>query len=178
MRTAKMLLPLLGMFLWIGSVRVYAQQDDPAKEEQYRADYDQFQKMMAIKDPMKRGEEFVQFLKDRPKSQLETYVLQNYYQILQEENAQSKWDALALQSDALLKVRPKAGEPYYYLGYALRQQNKMPEAMDALAKCYVLRCTMSDKARQFLEVLYKGAHGGKTTGLDALIEKARHEIVG
>ncbi len=125
MRTAKMLLPLLGMVLCMGSIRLYAQQDDAAKEEQYRADYDRFQKMMAIKDPMKRGEEFVQFLKDRPKSQLETYVLQNYYQILQEDNAQSKWDALALQSDALLKVRPKVGEAYFFLGTALRQQNKL-----------------------------------------------------
>ncbi|MGD0310338.1 MAG: hypothetical protein ABSC02_13760 [Acidobacteriota bacterium] len=178
MRTAKMLLPLLGMVLCMGSIRLYAQQDDAAKEEQYRADYDRFQKMMAIKDPMKRGEEFVQFLKDRPKSQLETYVLQNYYQILQEDNAQSKWDALALQSDALLKVRPKVGEAYFFWGTALRQQNKLPEAMEALAKCYVLRCPVSDKARQFLEVLYKGTHGGKTTGLDALIEKARSAITG
>jgi hypothetical protein len=178
MRTATKLLPLLGMVLWIGSIRLCAQQDDTAKEEQYRADYDQLQKMMAIKDPMKRGQEFLQFLKDRPKSQLETYVLQNYYQILQEDNTQSKWDALELQSEGLLKVRPKVGEAYFFWGTALRQQNKLPEAMEALAKCYVLKCPVSDKARQFLEVLYKGTHNGKITGLDALIQKARSEIIG
>jgi hypothetical protein len=50
--------------------------------------------------------------------------------------------------------------------------------MLALAKCYLLRCPASQKAKQFLEVIYKGLHQGKTTGVEAIIQKARSELTG
>jgi tetratricopeptide (TPR) repeat protein len=173
---AKILLPLLGVVVWVGTAQLRAQEEETAAQKQYREDYEQYQKIVAIKEPLKRSDELLQFLKDRPKSQLESNVLHDYLQIAQDLSNQSKWDVVVTQAERFIKIRPKTGEAYYFLGAALKQQNKIPEAMDALAKCYVLQCRVSERARQFLEVIYKGTHGGTTTGLDAIIQKAKTEI--
>ncbi len=176
MKLVKKTLVFLGVMFCFGAGALWAQEDETPAQKQYREEYDQYQKIAAIKDPMQRSDEFMKFLKERPKSQIENYVLRNCLQILQELNDQQKWDILVQRAEVLTKVRPKVGETYYLLGYALRQQNKVPEAMDALAKCYVLRCPVSEKARQFLEMLYKGTHKGQTAGMDAIIQKARKDI--
>jgi tetratricopeptide (TPR) repeat protein len=173
---AKKLLPLLGVVVWFGAAQLRAQEEETAAQKQYREDYEQYQKILAIKEPLKRGDELLQFLKDHPKSQLESNVQHDYLQIVQDLYSQSKWDSVVTQAERFIKVRPKTGEAYYFLGAALKEQSKIPEAMDALAKCYVLQCRVSERARQFLEVIYKGTHKGSTTGLDAIIQKARADI--
>ncbi len=176
MKFAKKISLFLGVLFCLGAGALWAQEDETPAEKQYREDYAQYQKIAAIKDPTQRSDEFVKFLRERPKSPIENYVLRNCLQVLQDLTDQQKWDALASRADVLIKIRPRVGETYYFLGNALRQQNKIPEAMDALAKCYVLRCPASDKARQFLEVLYKNTHKGQTTGMNQIIEKARKDI--
>ncbi len=176
MKITKKLAVLLGVIFFVAAWPLWAQEDETPAQKAYREDYDQFQKIAAIKDPLSRADEYLKFLKERPKSQIENYVLQNYLQILGELNTQQKWDTMGQKAENLVRVRPKVGETYYFLGFSLRQQNKIPEAMDALAKCYVLRCPVSEKARQFLESLYKGSHSGKTTGLEDVIQKARKDI--
>jgi tetratricopeptide (TPR) repeat protein len=173
---AKKLLPLLGVVLWLGAGPLQAQEEETPAQKQYREDYEQYKKIIAITEPLKRSDELLQFLKDHPKSQLEANVQHDYLQVVQDLFNQSKWDAVVTQSERFIKVRPKTGEAYYFLGAALKQQNKIPEAMDALAKCYVLQCRVSERARQFLEVIYKGTHNGTTAGLDAIIQKAKAEI--
>lgn len=173
---AKKLLPLLGVFVWFGAAQLRAQEEETAAQKQYREDYEQYQKVLAVKEPMKRADELLQFLKDRPKSQLDLNVQHDYLQVVQDLYGQSKWEAVVTQVERFIKVRPKTGEAYYFLGAALKEQSKIPEAMDALAKCYVLQCRVSERARQFLEVIYKGTHKGSTAGLDAIIQKARAEI--
>jgi len=173
---AKKLLPLLGVVVWFGTARLRAQEEETPAQKQYREDYEQYQKVLAIREPLKRADELLQFLKDRPKSQLDPNIRHDYLQIVQDLSNQSKWDAVVTQAERFTKVRPKTGEAYYFLGAALKEQNKLPDAMDALAKCYVLKCGVSERARQFLEVIYKGTHNGKTTGLDALIQKAKAEV--
>jgi len=172
------ILPLLGAVLWLGMLPLRAQDEETPEQKQYREDFELYQKIAAIPAASKRAEGWLQFLQDRPKSQIVAKVQYDYLLVVQDWFKQSKWEIVVPQMERFLKLRPKAGEGYYFLGAALKEQKKLPEAMNALAKCYVLRCPASQKARQFLEVIYKGANKGSTAGLDALIEKARKEVGG
>jgi hypothetical protein len=178
MAIMRRLLPLLGVIFWLGASHALAQDEETPAEKQYREDYELFQKIVAIKESAKRADGLLQFMKDRPDSKLDTYAQANYLRILEQLHTQSNWSLLVQQSERFVKIRPKVGESYFFLGAGLKQQNKYDAAMLALAKCYLLRCPASDKARQFLEVIYKGLHQGKTTGIDAIIKKARVEIAG
>jgi len=175
MRIAKKLLPLLGVVLWFGTIPLLAQEDEPPEMKQYRDDYERYQKIKAMKDRVKRADELLQFLKDRSNSKLELTVQADYWVILQDLNKESKWDTSTLLAERLVKVRPKTGEAYYFLGQSLKEQKKLPEAMDALAKCVVLKNQLSAKARQFLEYIYKSVKGN-LNGLDALLQKAVKDL--
>jgi tetratricopeptide (TPR) repeat protein len=83
-------------------------------------------------------------------------------------------EALALR---LIQLFPRVGESYYYYGAALQEAKKLPEAMNALAKCYVLKNSGSDLARTRLEFIYKSQNRGSLAGMDALIQKARAEVL-
>ncbi len=174
MGTARRLLPLLGVVLWFGTARVWAQ-DEPPGETKYREDYERYLKIKEVKDPLKRADELIQFLRDRPNSRLEDYAASDVLHFLQDLDQASKWDTVVLQAGKFIKVRPRVGETYYFLGRALKEQGKVPEAMDALAKCYVLKNPVSPKAKQFLDYIYKAAKGN-LNGLDALIQKARNDV--
>ncbi len=174
MRTAKTLLPVLGVVLWIGAAQLRAQ-EEPPEETQYREDYERYQKIREVKDPMRRADELIRFLRERTRSRLEPNVATDMLYILQDLDKASKWDTIVAQAGRLIQVRPRIGETYYFLGRALKEQGKVPEAMDALAKCYVIKNPVSSKAKQFLDYIYKGARGN-LNGLDALIQKARADI--
>lgn len=176
MRTMEKLLPLLGVVLWFGTAPLCAQEDETPAQKQYREDYEQYQKITAIKEPLKRTDALLQFMSERPKSQLEPNVRHDFLQIVQEAYSQSQWETVVTQTERLVKVRPRVGEAYYFLGSSLKELGKLPEAMDALAKCSVIKSAISVKARSFLESIFKGTHQGKTAGIEALIEKARKEI--
>jgi cytochrome c-type biogenesis protein CcmH/NrfG len=178
MKIMKKLLPVLGVVLWFGTTPMWAQEDETPEQKQYRQDYEVWQKIQVVKEPMKRADDLLQFMKDRPNSKLIANAQDDYLRVVQDLTRQSKWDVVVTQTERLLKVRPKVGEAYYFLGQALKEQQKLPEAMDALAKCYVLKCLASQRARQFLEVIYKGVNKGSLTGLDAIIQKARTAIGG
>ena len=178
MEFIRKMLPLLGVVLWFGALPLQAQDEETPEQKQYRDDYEQYQRISAITDPAKRAESLIQFLQARPKTQLIAKIQYDYLAVVQDWFKQSKWDLVVTQMERFLKLRPRVGEAYYFLGASLREQKKLPEAMDALAKCYVLTCPVSQKARQFLEMLYKGANRGSTAGLDALIAKARKEVGG
>ncbi len=176
MEIFKKFIPLLGIVLWFGTAPLRAQEDETPEQKQYREDYEQYQKVAAVSDPMKRAEGLINFLQTRPKSQLAAKVQYDYLAIVQDWSRQSKWDTVVPQMERFIKLRPRVGEAYYFLGAALREQKKLPEAMDALAMCYVLKCPASQKARQYLEVIYKGMNKGSTVGMDAIIQKARKEV--
>ncbi len=176
MGTAKRLLPLLGVIIWIGTTPLWAQEDETPAQKAYREDYEQYQKITAIKDPMKRADALLQFMGERPKTQIEANVRHDFLQIVQQSYSQSKWDTVVAQTERYVKVRPRVGEAYYFLGSSYKELGKLPEAMDALAKCSVIKSPISEKARTFLESIYKGTHQGKTAGLEDLIAKARREV--
>jgi len=178
MRIRRMILPWLGVVLWFGIAPMLAQEDETPEQKQYREDYDVYQKITAVKEPLKRADQLLQFLQERPKSKLLVNVQSDYILFVQDLSKQAKWDAVVAQAERFIKLRPRVGEAYYLLGSALKELKKNTEAMDALAKCYVLRCPVSEKARQYLEYIYKGMNRGSTTGLDAIIQKARSEFGG
>ncbi|MBZ5496805.1 MAG: hypothetical protein LAP85_10405 [Acidobacteriia bacterium] len=176
MRIAKKLLPLLGVVLWFGTAQLRAQEDETPAQKQYRDDYEQFQKIQAVKEPLKRADEWLKFLQERPKSQLLPNVQADLLIILNDLGNQSRWDTMVPLAERFIKLRPRVGETYYYYGQALNGQKKYDDAMSALAKCYILKNPGSDKAKRFLDAIYKSQHQGKTDGLDALIRKIRSEI--
>jgi len=175
MRIVRGLLPLLGVVLWFGTTLVMAQDETPA-EKAYREDYEQYQKIQAIKEPIKRVDDLLAFIQARPKSQLLPNVQTDYLFILQDLSKAEKWDAMVPLSERFIKVCPKVGETYYYYGLALNGLKKFEEAMNSLAKCYLYKNKGSDRAKTFLEMIWKGRHQGKLDGLDAYIAKIRTEI--
>jgi tetratricopeptide (TPR) repeat protein len=176
MRFAKKLFLLAGIILWFGTVQLQAQDETPA-EKAYREDYEQFQKIQAVKEPLKRADELLAFIQSKPQSKLQPNAQSDYLMILDEFRKTEKWDILGPQAERFIKIRPRVGETYYYLGLALNAQKKFDEAMIALAKCYLLQNPGSTKARTFLEMIWKGRHAGKLDGLDAFIAKIRQGLV-
>ena len=67
-------------------------------------------------------------------------------------------------------------ETYYFYGAALRGENRTGEAMEALAKCSVVRNPIARKARDFLEFVYKSQNKGSLIGLDKILKKAQAEM--
>ena len=174
LRRGLKVLPTLFLFMFVTAVWG---QEETREEAMYREDYERFTKLKAIPDPMKRCDAFYEFLKQRPDSKLTKNAQAEYLFILDGYmKAQSHPDLEAL-SERLIKLFPKVGETYYYYGAALQDARRYPEAMNALAKCYILKNPGSDRARTRLEFLYKSQNRQSLAGLDALLAKARAEVV-
>jgi hypothetical protein len=170
------LFPLLGLLVILSAAAALAQDDEPADVKQYREDYDRLQKVMAISDITKRSDALLVFLKERPDSKMVDYAQGNYLQILEGLAKAEKWPAMVALSEKFIKQRPKVGETYYFYGAALKNSQRLPEAMDALAKCAVMKNNASRKAREFLEYTYKAQNNGSLTGLDKILKKAEADV--
>jgi hypothetical protein len=80
-------------------------------------------------------------------------------------------------SELMIGLRPKLGETYCFYGIALKNKKRYPEAMDALAKSYVMKNNkLAAKAKEVLDLVYKGVNKGSLVGQDALIKKAQQEV--
>ena len=178
MRVFKMLIPLLGAVLWFAATPLWAQEDEAPAQKQYREDYEQWQKITAVKEPLKRAEEWLQFIQDRPTSRLLPNVQTDFLMIVQDLGKQARWNTMLPLTERFIKLRPRVGETYYYYGQALNELKKYDEAIDALARCYILKNPGSDKAKLFLDAIYKNTHHGSIDGLDALIKRVRASISG
>ena len=178
MRIYRLMFLSLGVVLCLGAARLWAQEDETPAQKQYREDYEQYQKIQAIKEQAGRTEELFKFMQERPKSQLLKNVQADLLLMLQDQAKQSRWDAVVAYAGRFTKLQPRVGETYYYLGQALDSLKKPDDAMVALAKCYILKNPGSDRAKLYLDSIYKRTHQGKTDGLDALIQKVRGEIGG
>jgi tetratricopeptide (TPR) repeat protein len=177
MKTAlRYLIPFFAAIFCLGAVAAFAQEDEPADVRKYREDYEAYQKIAAVSDPMKRGEQLIQFVKERPNSKLAGTAQGNVLSILDGYIKSENSEALLSLSDKLVKARPKVGEAYYCQGLALKNLKRLDEAMDALAKCYVLKNPVSTKAKALLDMIYKGQHRGLLDGQEAIIAKARQDI--
>ena len=170
------LVPATAVVLWISCGIVYAQEDEPADVTRYREDYEKFQKITAITDPVKRGDQVILFIKDRPNSKLVPNAQANLFMILDNFIKTENNEPLLSLSERYIKVRPKVGETYYCYGFALKNLKRLDEAMDALAKCYLIKNPQSTKAKDFLDLIYKGQHRGLLAGEEQIINKARQDV--
>lgn len=178
MRNYRLMFLWLGVLLCFGTARLLAQEDETPAQKQYREDYEQYQKIQAVKDPASRVDELLKFIQERPKSQLLKNAQADFLFVLQDLGNQSKWETLVAWAGRFIKLQPRIGETYYYLGQALDKLAKPEDAMVALAKCYILRNPGSDRAKLYLDSIYKRTHQGKTDGLDVMIQKVRSELGG
>jgi tetratricopeptide (TPR) repeat protein len=169
------MLPLLIVLLSFGILYVRAQEES-AEEVKYREDYDRLQKVMAIPDLMKRSDGLMLFMNERSDSKLTDYAQGNYLQVIESTAKAEKYPVVVALCERFMKLRPRVGETYYFYGAALKNIGKLPEAMDALAKCAMMKNNASRKAREFLEYVYKSQHQGSIIGLDKLLKKAQDEV--
>jgi hypothetical protein len=173
------IMPAFALILGSGAAAALGQEEDESAEtKQYREDYERIQKVTAISDPAKKADALLQFIRERPNSKIMDYAQGNFFQILEGNAKAGRYPVVITLAEKLTKLRPRVGETYYFLGAALKNTGKMPEAMDALAKCTVLRNPASRKAREFLEFIYRGLNKASLVGLDKLIKKAEAEIGG
>ncbi len=169
------LMPLLGLFLACGLSQICAQDESP-EEAKYREDYDRLQKVMAVSDSLKRADALLLFIRERPDSKMVDYAQGNYLQVLESLARAEKYPAMVSLCERFIKLRPRIGETYYFYGAALKNTGKIPEALNALAKCAVMKNNASRKAREFLEYIYKTQNQGSIVGIDKLLKKAQDEI--
>jgi len=169
------ILTLLGFLCCFGASQVPAQEESK-EEAQYREDYERVQKLVAIPETGKRAEQLLQFFKDRPNSRMNEYAQGQFFQILEGyAKAENKTELIAW-SERYIKMRPRVGETYYFYGYGLKNAERITEAMDALAKCYVLKNPISSRAKDFLDFIYKARNKGSLAGEEAIIKKAQQEL--
>jgi hypothetical protein len=164
------LFPLIAIFA-IGVSMLPAQDEESAEAAQYRVDYERYQKIIAGTDNVKKADEFITFLKERPDSKMNQYVQDSYLLILDNMLKTKNYVALSALAKRFIEVRPKIGETYYFLGAVLTNDIKRPEAIEAFAKCVAVKNKLSEKARTQLETLYKLENGGSIKGLDEYLKK-------
>lgn len=81
--------------------------------------------------------------------------------------------------DKVTKFAPNGEEAciaWYYIGMAKWQSKDQKGAIEPFAKAYVLGKSMSPKAKENLELLYKNEHGGSLDGIDAVLAKAKSDL--
>ena len=146
-------------------------------EEQYGIDYERLQKVVAIPQLVSRADGLHQFMKERPNSKLTDYAQSIFFQALDTLLKQANDTAVLGLSERMIKLRPKLGEAYCFYGIALKNKKRYPEAMDALAKSYLMKNnTLAAKAKEVLDIVYKGVNKGSLVGEDELIKKAQQEL--
>jgi tetratricopeptide (TPR) repeat protein len=180
---SRWMLPLIGLMLWLGVAQAFAQEEteEEKQERLYREDYERYQKMAALPDLLKRSDLLLAFVKERPNSKMMQYAQDNTLRVLDTLLKQENSTAVLSISERFIKMRPKVGETYYFYGAALKNSNKFDDAMDALAKCYVLKNPLSTRAKDALERMYKARNPGADTvgsasGIQRIIKKAQDEV--
>ncbi len=177
------MIPVLCLISWAAVNPCIAQQETAEEKQEriYREDYEQYQKIAALPDLVKRAELLLAFAKDRPNSKMMQYVQDNTLRVLDALLKQENNAAILSISERFIKLRPKTGETYYFYAAALKNTSKFPEAMDALAKCYVLKNALSARAKDALDRMYatrnpKEDSVGAAAGVQKLIRKAQDEV--
>ena len=171
------LLALVGLLAGAGPTSALAQEEEePAETRQYREDYGRMQKAMAIPDLVRRADALLALMKDRPDSKVFDYAQGNYLLILESLSKTEKYAQVATLAERFINFRPRVGETYYFYGAALKNLQRYPESIAALAKCAVTKNSASRKARDFLEFVYRSQNSGSLVGLDRVLKKAQADM--
>jgi tetratricopeptide (TPR) repeat protein len=76
-----------------------------------------------------------------------------------------------------VKLSPKLDDsPYYFIGMCKWNSKDQQGAIDAFAKCVALNKTYAQKARGYMEDLWKALHNNTVDGLDEAISKAKADL--
>ena len=168
---------LFGLLLSFGlPVAVAQEEEESAETKQYREDYDRLQKALGVSDPLKRADVLYALVKDRPNSKVIDYAQGNYLLVLENLSKAEKYPQVITLAERFIKLRPKVGETYYFYGAALKNQQRYPEAISALAKCAMSKNSAARKAREFLEFVYRSQNSGSLIGLDKILKQAQTEM--
>jgi tetratricopeptide (TPR) repeat protein len=153
-------------------------QEGTVEDIQYKDDYDRIQILVKTSAPLKRADQLVTFFIERSNvnPQLRDYAANILSQDMEALLKQSNYVALRGLCERAIKARPKFGEVYLFYAAVLRNDGKINEAMNAYAKCYVIRNTLQAKAKQLLDVMYKASNRGSLNGQDKLIRNAVNEL--
>jgi hypothetical protein len=145
---------------------------------EYREDYDRYTKIDAMTDDAERGEKCVLFMKERPK--MDNRLLLNIKSLLRISmtrlNDHKEYRKLRLLTEHAIQLNHQDGEAYLFYGRALKGENKMPEALEAFAKAYVIPFYASKEAGKELDRLYKETHKGSLAGKQAIIDNAMKSL--
>ncbi len=170
------LLALIGLLVCAGMTSASAQEEEPAETRQYREDYERMQKAMAISDQVRRADALFELMKDRPDSKVFDYAQGNYLLILESLSKAERYTQVVTLAERFISFRPRVGETYYFYGAALKNLQRYPESIEALAKCAMTKNSASRKARDFLEFVYRSQNNGSLVGLDRVLKKAQAEM--
>lgn len=167
---------LLVMVLSLSCPAVLAQ-DETLAEIKYREDYDRLQKIAPVTQPVKRAGLMLAFYKERPDldPQLRKYADNLFARDLESLMKQNNSTALKGLCERAIKIRPKFGEVYFFYGVVLRKEQKVEEAMNALAKSYVIKNPLQKKAKELLDTTYRTYNKGSVIGQEKIIKKAMQE---
>ena len=104
---------------------------------------------------------------------LQRYAMGLFVRDLEALSKLKNFTAIRELCERAVKARPKFGEAYMYYGLALKQDNKLEEAINALAKCFVIPNPYQQRAKPLLDMMYKSKNGGSLVGEDKIIEVAK-----
>jgi len=76
----------------------------------------------------------------------------------------------------VVKFDPKREDAYYFIGMCKWQNKDQQGAVEAFARSVVLNKTYAERARKYMEDLYKALHNGSLDGLDEVLAKAKSEL--
>jgi tetratricopeptide (TPR) repeat protein len=173
---AQRLILLFGLLAVFGLSQLRAQDEESPEAKQYREDYDRYQKAIGTQDSLKRADALFIFMKDRPDSKVIEHAQMGYLLVVESLAKAEKYPVVITQCERLIKLRPRAGEAYYFYGAALKNVGRVPEAINALAKCTLIKNNASRKANEFLEFVYKSQNQGSLLGLEKIKRVAQDEL--
>jgi len=153
-------------------------QEGTLADIKYKEDYDHIQKIVQVNQPIKRAEQILTFYKGRPDldPKLRDYADNFFARDLESLMKQGNFAALKGLCERALKMRAKFGEVYLFYGVVLKNEKKIEEAMNAFAKCYLLKNPLQKKAKQQLDVTYRAFSGGSLIGEEKILVKAKKEL--
>ncbi len=78
--------------------------------------------------------------------------------------------------DSAVKYYKRNDVAYYHLGMCYWRQNKLDAAMLNFAKAYIIRGSVANSAKQYLDQLWKSSHRNSLAGQERVIERAQQDL--
>jgi hypothetical protein len=168
----------LSVLLLITGLGTGRTQDGEIEDIKYNDDYARIQKIAAVTQPIKRAEQFIAVFSERPDldDKLRAYATGLFVRDLDALSQQKNFMAIRGLCERAIKARPKFGEAYMYYGLALKQDNKLEEAVNAFAKCFLIPNPYQQRAKTLLDTTYRAKNKGSLVGEDKMLAALKKEL--